>query len=172
MSLHCVYFDTFTSSAGELNNGNLNSVPMPMPSRQDEPSVSISTMPEVDPLKQQLDQHINLATTAIIDHVEAHGCKDVSLKFKILDLRMLRDELDRLRTESDPAAQEQEIKEELTCARQLVREAEEDIVAYLTALEGSGKMGEVGFQLRIKVLRLKTRLQEWKKLVGAAGSSA
>lgn len=102
-------------------------------------------------LQNLLVKHIALASKAIIVYVEEHGCADLLLKLKVLDLRTRREELDRL--EASTLAVTGQIV-------QVVRQAEEDVVTYL---DGREESVDVDFDLRIKILDLKTRLQEWRK---------
>lgn len=105
-------------------------------------------------IQHSLAEHIALASNAVIAHVEEHGCDDLVLKFKILDLGSRRAELARLQTSSALDMVKQILK--------MVRHAEEDIVAYL---DGREDIVGVDLELRFKILDLKTRLQVWRKMV-------
>lgn len=143
------------------------------------PKVSTLSMAQrernLDVARNQTDN----ASAAIVAYVNAHGCADTILNFKIVTLRARRDALRPLRSRGHTALQNSvlqnvKLRAQAVAIEQYVRQAEEDIVRYLEQLDEKAHIQvedadmeqdvdpdpEVDYLLRMKILELKFSLDK------------
>lgn len=98
---------------------------------------------------------IRAVDQAIIDHVETFLLSDVLLKLSVLDLKTRITERDNI-PKGDHAANSDLAKK----LDELIQRAREDIIEYVKHNIGNADYEWAGFELRLKVLDLDTRIAE------------